>query len=83
MILGLIIIAGIVFGLMLIAYDDGVPYSMARKLMCKLGRHKIHDKIGRLKIHKYYCEFCKKPRKHPVLKVVDGGNKMGNNRYKF
>lgn len=78
--LGTIFIFGLVFFLLLFAYEDGIPLY---KLRCKLGWHKIHGKIGKLKVHKYYCKYCKKPRKHPVLKMVDGGNKIGNDKFKF
>jgi hypothetical protein len=81
--LGIAALVGIILGMILIAYEDGVQFARWKKLRCKLGWHSIHTKIGRLKVHKYYCNFCRKPRKHPELKVVDGGNKLGNNQYKF
>jgi hypothetical protein len=74
---------GIVFGMILIAYEDGVPLGRLKKILCRLNFHKFHFKTGKVKSHKYYCTFCKKPRKHPDLKVIDGGNKMGNNKYNF
>lgn len=76
-------IFGLIFGIMLVAYDDGDPFALFKRLRCKLGWHKIHNKIGRLRVHLYYCKFCKKPRKYPTLKIIDGGNKIGDNKSKL
>ena len=76
MTLGLIILFGIVIGLFMVAYEDGIPLALFKKLCCRIGFHKMYIGFGRLKIRKYYCQWCKKPRKHPTLKVIDGGNKM-------
>ena len=67
----------------MIAYDDGVPFALFRKTRCFLGWHKMEIVIKKNRILKYYCEFCKKPRKYPKLNIVDGGNKMGENKHKF
>lgn len=83
MIFGVILLFGTVFGLMLIAFEDGVSFSIIKKTRCKIGWHKIHNKIGKVKVHRYYCKFCKKPREHPVLKIVDGGNKLRDDKFKF
>lgn len=83
MILKFCVIFGMVFGLMLVAYEDNVPFFMFNTLRCKLGWHKNYIKLAGIKIHKYYCLICKMPRKHPPLTVVDGGKKLGNNRFNF
>jgi hypothetical protein len=70
---------GMLGGMILIAYEDGVPQGRLKKILCRMGRHKTY--IG--KVAKYYCQHCKKPREHPALKVIDGGNKMGNNKFYF
>lgn len=46
--------------------------------MCKLGFHKNKKRLGKLTVHKYYCESCKIARKHPKLTLIDGGKKSGN-----
>jgi hypothetical protein len=74
---------GMVFGVLLIAYEDGVPMNRWRKLRCGIGWHKMAIRYGGAKIHKFYCQFCRKPRKHPPLKVIDGGNKFKDNKYTF
>lgn len=76
-------IVGILGGMILIAYEDGVPQGRLKKILCRLERHKWSVKVGKVKTAKYFCQHCKKRRSHPVLKVVDGGNKMGNNKYNF
>lgn len=80
---GLSALTGLVFGMILLAYEDDVPMGRLKKLLCLFNRHKFHLRVGKVKNHKYYCMWCKKPRKHPELKVIDGGNKMGNNKYNF
>lgn len=67
----------------LLFYDNGVPKGLYWKVCCKLGKHKTKKKIGKKKTHTYFCQVCRKPRKHPHLKLVDGGNKMGGNDFKF
>lgn len=77
-VVGLAAIFSIIMGLMLVAYEDGVSLSFYKKLRCKMGLHK--RKVFSMK--KYYCQFCKQPRKHPNLKAIEGGNKMGLNEFK-
>jgi len=72
---GLVAIFGIVFGLMIVAYDDESVVHFYKKLRCGLGLHKRRAR--------YYCQLCKKPRRHPPLKIIDGGNKMKSNTFKF
>jgi hypothetical protein len=72
---------GMVFGLILIVYEDGVPFSILNKIRCKMGKHKFKTTFK--KVHKYYCQNCGKPRSHPVLKLVAGSNKVRDNGYKF
>jgi hypothetical protein len=79
MLFGLVVMFGIVLGIMLIAFDDGIPFALFHKLRCKAGWHK--NRVN--KVNKYYCQFCKRPRKFPELKLIDGGNKMANNKYEF
>jgi hypothetical protein len=83
MILGLVLLFGIVMGLFMVAYEDNVPFALFKKLRCRVGLHKMTVKIGKFRTHKYYCKWCKKPRKHPPLKLIDGNNKTGNDRYRF
>jgi len=73
----------IIGGMILIAYEDGVPQGRLKKILCRFGRHKMYVGFGKVKVAKYYCQNCKVPREHPVLKVIDGGNKMGNNKFYF
>lgn len=79
--MGLCLLITIVVCLMLIAYEDGIPFSLLNKLKCKLGYHNVYNRFRKINI--YYCKFCKKPRKHPELKVLDGGRKIGDNKFRF
>ena len=81
-ILGAAFIVGILFAFILIVIEDGTVVTFLKKLGCRYGRHTSQVKIGSTKINKYYCEYCKAPRKHPDLKVLDGGNKKTDNRSK-
>jgi len=65
----LVFICGLVLSLILVLIDEGTLVKLVNKLKCKLGHHKMAVKIGRSKIQKYRCEYCKEPRKH--LKIVD------------
>lgn len=76
MIIGLILIFAIVVGLIMVAYDDNIAFAIPKKLLCKMGRHKIRVKFGKIKINKWRCQYCKEARKHPELKVVNGGLKF-------
>ena len=67
---------GIVGGMILLAYEDGIPNGRLKKLLCRFGRHKMHVGFGKAKTAKYYCQYCKKPRSHPDMKVLDGGRKL-------
>jgi hypothetical protein len=82
MIFGLIFLFGLVFGLILVAYEDGLPFGLYQRIRCKVGKCKFYIKVGKTKINKYYCLFCKKPRKFPVLKVIDGERKIGDNKFR-
>jgi hypothetical protein len=82
-IIGLIFVFTTVFGLMLVAYDDGESFAIYKRIRCRLGYHSMYVKLGKIKRHRYYCRFCKKPREHPVLKVIDGGKKMVDNKFRF
>lgn len=82
-ILGTVLIVGIVSGFMMVAYEDGWVITLFKKLKCRLGYHSIYVRFGKAKIHKYYCLVCKKPRNHPGLRIVDGGNKMKDNKFEF
>lgn len=66
---------------MLIAYEDSILFDMLDWVKCKIGKHKEYIYFGGLKVKKYYCLLCGKPRKHPELKVVDGNRK--NNKFRF
>jgi len=72
-----------IFFVILISYEDGVQFNLLKKLLCKFGLHKLKVKFGKLKINKYYCQYCKKPRKRPKLTMIDGSNKWYKNNYKF
>lgn len=76
----LILLLGI---MVVLIFDGGAEVSVFRKIQCWLGKHNVYRKRGKVTINKYYCKYCKKPRKHPQLKILDGGNKMGQNRTKF
>lgn len=76
--IGVVFLFGLVMGMFLIAYEDNVPCALFHKLGCIFGWHGIKHNKRR----KYYCKYCKKPRKHPKLKVVDGGTKIGDNPFK-
>lgn len=79
--MGLILLFGTVMGIMLIAYDEGVPFGLFKKIKCRIGKHTY--KVGfRKRRHKYFCKHCKKPRKHPALKAIDGG-KIELSNFKF
>lgn len=65
-------LVGVVFGLILIAYDDGVQFGLYKKIRCKMGKHT--HKAGFFKhVNIYYCKICKAPRKHPQLRAIQGG----------
>lgn len=83
MVLGLVFLFGIVLFFMLMASEDGISFALAKRLLCKMGLHKIRVRIGALRINKYYCQYCKRPRKHPRLKAIDGGSKISSSDYKF
>lgn len=75
----LILPFGLILGLMLIVYENGVQFGLYRKLKCKLGKHT--HKVGyKGHINRYFCKFCKAPRSNPSLKAIDGGKK---DLYKF
>lgn len=76
----ILFLLGIILGLMLIAYEDGVKYSLAKRIQCKLGKHTFY---GYYKKPLYYCQKCKTPRKHPSMKALKGGKKDIDNFYKF
>lgn len=66
------------------AYDVFKLYKYVHKVLCKFGIHKMTRKIGGvIKVRTYYCVYCKKPRNHPKLKVVEGDSKLWKNKYKF
>lgn len=81
--LPLAVVFGIVLGIMMVAYEDGVPFGLYRRIKCKFGKHTYN--VGfRGTIRKYYCARCKKARSHPKLEVIQGGKKewdIGN--FKF
>lgn len=75
-----VMLFGLLMGILLVMYEDGVGMSLYKKLRCKLGKHKIKVKHGKLTINKYFCQYCKTPRKHPNLTAIDGGKKrLGGN----
>lgn len=77
------ILMAIIIFVILIAYNDGVSFGLIRKIMCKFDRHTTYRWINFKKKQTYYCQVCKKPRTHPLLKVVDGKDKKSDNHYKF
>lgn len=82
--MALTLLTGTLTGFAMVLYEDGVPFGRFKKIKCKLGFHKRDHKIGKFVIsRKYYCEHCKAPRKHPQLKVLQGGKKEVNNTFKF
>lgn len=70
--LGMAVLFGLVFSIMLMAYDGGEAFGLYKKIKCKMGKHA--HKIGyRKNVNKYFCKHCKAPRKHPALRAIDGG----------
>ena len=76
-------LVGIILGFFMIAYEDDIIIKLFKTLKCKIGYHNTLLKFGKAKINKYYCVVCRKPRSHPGLKVIEGGNKVGTNRFDF
>jgi len=68
-IIGSSLLFGIVLAIMLLCYDDGVPFGLYRGINCKVGRHMFKE--GKRK--KYHCAICGAKRSHPHLSVIDGG----------
>ena len=58
-------ILGLPMAVLLFAYEDGISFGLFKRLRCKMGWHRMNK-------NKYYCAFCKKPRKFPDLKVIEG-----------
>lgn len=84
LILSLALLFAIVFGLLLIAYEDGVPFGLYRKFNCKMGRHAYYVKFGRHRVAKYFCKYCKCKRNHPKLELLEGGaNKLSDIKFRF
>ena len=79
----LLFVVSFSLALMFISFTDGDPLYLYKKIRCRFGMHKVHRKVGKKKTNKYYCKFCKNPRKHPKLKLLDGGRKLGNNKFRF
>lgn len=79
---GSMLLAFVLF-FILIAFEDGVAFGLIRKMFCRLNRHKFHKKINRVKVKKYYCQYCKKEIDHPKLKMISGGNLIKENKFKF
>lgn len=52
----------------LVARQVEIQFRPFSQLKCKLGFHKRE-------IRQYRCVYCKKPKKHPHLKYVEGGKK--------
>jgi hypothetical protein len=77
--LGVAAILAIIILPLILIYDNGVRFAIPKMLFCKMGFHKMKSR----KISKYYCQYCKRPRKHPDLKMIDGGKKIGNNKFRF
>jgi len=70
--LTLIFMFGILFGIMLMCYEDGVRFGFAKRIKCKFGKHTFK---GYMRKPLYYCQRCKAPRRHPSLKAIQGGKK--------
>jgi hypothetical protein len=76
------VLFGFIFGLMLMAFDDSKPFALYRRFKCKSGKHTFI--VGHYtKVNKYFCLHCKSPRKHPQLRVLDGGKKDLDIKFKF
>lgn len=68
------IFIGILIGVLLIIFEDARPSHILQKMRCKRGKHVL--KTGFYKnINRYFCTYCKAPRQHPSLKIIDGGKK--------
>lgn len=81
-ILKLMLLFGILGLLLTVAYESGAVIILLKRIGCRVGRHKFHTGWGKKRINRYYCRNCKKPRKGPKLEILDGGNKMGQYKYK-
>jgi hypothetical protein len=73
---------GIILGLLLIAYENGISLGLLKKILCKLQIHNRKIRLNSETIRKYYCQWCGKARKHPPLKSIDGGKKWWDNDFK-
>lgn len=73
----------IVFGLIILTYEDIPVFYFIKHIRCKLGLHKRVLKFGDIKIRKYYCQWCKQSRKHPKLEAIEGGKKDLDIYFKF
>lgn len=78
----MVLLFGLVFGIMLVAYEDGVPFGLLKKIKCKMGKHAFRSGYVR-RMNRYFCKDCKSPRKHPALKAIDGGKRDFDNSFKF
>lgn len=82
LLLPLSVLVGVILGIAMVAYEDGIAFGLYRRLKCKFGKHTW--KTGyRNRVNKYYCVRCKKARSHPKLEVVQGGKKWDIGGFKF
>lgn len=69
--------------LWLILYQIELRFRPMGKLLCFLGIHKYKvKKLGKT-VRQYKCDVCTKPKSHPHLTVIDGGNKKLEDKFKF
>jgi len=59
----------------LIFYQIDTRWNPFGKLKCKIGIHRRVCKRLNKRVKTYHCVVCSKTKKHPDLKVVDGGKK--------
>lgn len=52
-----------------------------RNFKCKHNKHNYINK--RNKSTKIHCQNCKKRKPTPHLRLIDGGNKIGQNKFRF
>ncbi len=62
----------IIFLLMLICWEGGMPFSIWNRFKCRTGKHKF--KNGKTNL--YFCRTCKKRKDFPVLELVVGKKQM-------
>ena len=64
-----------------ILYQVEMKWRIIASLKCKLGIHKRTVKVLKIVVHKYYCIYCKEPKKGSKLTIIEGGRKYLDIKY--